>query len=105
VRPSADSHSKSHAPARLIALPKDDFVITPKRVPNTRRGTELTAQTLSVKGTSTMANFVLPYEPDAVRHIDDEKRRREIKEWLQQLRCEVSVVSPSIVPEVHDRRR
>ena len=51
-----------------------------------------------------MANFVLPYEPDAVKHIDDEKRRREIKEWLQQLRCEVSVVSPSIVPEVHDRR-
>ena len=81
------------------------FVITPKRVPNTRRGTELTAQTLSVKGTSTMANFVLPYEPDDVRHIDEEKRRREIKEWLQQLRCEVSVVSPSIVPEVHDRRR
>ena len=29
-----------------------------------------------------MANFVLPYEPDAVRHIDDEKRRREIEEWL-----------------------
>jgi hypothetical protein len=52
-----------------------------------------------------MANFVLPYEPDDVRHIDEEKRRREIKEWLQQLRCEVSVVSPSIVPEVHDCRR
>jgi hypothetical protein len=26
-----------------------------------------------------MANFVLPYEPDDVRHIDEEKRRREIK--------------------------
>ena len=42
-----------------------------------------------------MANFVLPYESDDVRHIDEQKRRREIKEWLQQLRCEVSVVSPS----------
>jgi hypothetical protein len=52
-----------------------------------------------------MANFVLPYEPDEVRHLDEEKRRREIKEWLKLLRCEVSVVSPSIVPEVRDRRR
>jgi hypothetical protein len=52
-----------------------------------------------------MANFVLPYEPNDVRHIDEEKRRREIKEWLQQLRCGMSVVSPSIVPEVHDRWR
>ena len=52
-----------------------------------------------------MANFVLPYEPDDARHINEEKRRREIKEWLQQLECKVSVVSPSIVPEVHDRRR
>jgi hypothetical protein len=52
-----------------------------------------------------MANFVLPYEPNDVGHIDDEKRRREIKEWLQQLRCGMSVVSPSIVPEVHDRWR
>jgi hypothetical protein len=67
---------------------------------NTRRGTELTAQTLSVKGTSTMANFVLAYEPDDVRHLDEEKRRREIKEWLEKLRCEVNVVSPSIVPQV-----
>ena len=32
---------------------------------NTRRGTELTAKTLSVKKTSTMANFVLAYQPDA----------------------------------------
>jgi nicotinamide riboside kinase len=51
-----------------------------------------------------MSNFVLPYEPDDVRHLDEEKQRREIKEWLKRL-CEVSVVSPSIVPEVHDRRR
>jgi len=72
---------------------------------NTRRGTELTAQTLSVKGTSTMANFVLPYEPDDVRHIDEEKQRREIKDWLKQRRYELNVDSPSIVPEVHDRRR
>jgi hypothetical protein len=41
-----------------------------------------------------MANFVLPYEPDDVRHIDEEKRVREIKEWLQQLRCEMSVGFP-----------
>jgi hypothetical protein len=59
---------------------------------NTRRGTELTAKTLSVKGTSTMANFVLAYQPDDARHIDEEKRRREIKE--QQLRCEVSCGFP-----------
>ena len=63
--------------AAMCGAKKKPFVITPKRLPNTRRGTELTAQTLSVKGTSTMANFVLPYEPDDVRHIDEEKQRRE----------------------------
>jgi hypothetical protein len=52
-----------------------------------------------------MANFVLPYEPDDVRHIDEEKRRRADQRVVAALRCEVSVVSPSIVPEVHDRRR
>ena len=52
-----------------------------------------------------MANFVLPYEPDDVRHIDEEKQRREIKDWLKQRRYELNVYSPSIVPEVHDRRR
>jgi hypothetical protein len=52
-----------------------------------------------------MANFVLPHEPNYVRHLDEEKRRREIKEWLEQLRCEVSVVYPSIVPQMQDRRR
>ena len=41
-----------------------------------------------------MANFVLAYQPDDVRHIDEEKRRREIKELLQQLRCEVSCGFP-----------
>lgn len=61
---------------------------------NNRRGTELTAKTLSEKKTSTMANFVLAYQPDDVRHIDEEKRRREIKEALQQLRYEVSCGFP-----------
>jgi hypothetical protein len=40
-----------------------------------------------------MANFVLPYEPDDVRHIDEEKRRREIKDWLKQRRYELNVDS------------
>ena len=52
-----------------------------------------------------MANFVLPYERDDVRHIDEEKQRREIKDGLKQWRCALNVNSPSIVPEVHDRRR
>ena len=90
--------------AAMCRAKKKPFVITPKRLPNTRRGTELTAQTLSVKGTSTMANFVLPSEPDDVRHIDEEKQRR-VKDLLKQRRCELNVDSPSIVPEVHDRRR
>ena len=38
-----------------------------------------------------MANFVLPYEPDDVRHIDEEKQRREIKDWLKQRRYELNV--------------
>jgi hypothetical protein len=66
--------------AAMCRAKKKPFVITPKRLPNTRRGTELTAQTLSVKGTSTMANFVLPYEPDDVRHISGISTRKNSAE-------------------------
>ena len=31
-----------------------------------------------------MANFVLPYDPNDVTHLDADKRRRETRDWLRE---------------------
>ena len=31
-----------------------------------------------------MANFVLPYDPNDVTHLDADKRRQETRDWLRE---------------------
>ena len=50
-----------------------------------------------------MANFVLSYEPDDVRHTRKNGAEKSKSVKATALRGECGL--PSIVPEVHDRRR
>jgi len=40
--------------------------------------------------------FPLPYEPDCTGDCEEERRRKEIEEWLR--RCKEDMKSPSTVP-------
>jgi hypothetical protein len=46
-----------------------------------------------------MANFVLPYDPNDVTHLDADKRRRETRDWLRRRQRELTVDAPPIVPD------